>query len=367
VVVFPAVSAVISLICAGIIARDAIRRPRPDKIAWAIAFALFAVAAGSEVVGSLSGWTDLLVRVFYLAGAVLVVGYLALGQLYLLAAQRIQRFAPGVALLVTAISATIVWEARIDETRLAADGWDALERGTALKALAIGINAGGTAIIVGGLIYSAWRFRRLGIQRNRMIGCLLIALGTLTVAMGGTLTRLGRHEYLYIAMSVGVAIIFAGVLQTRRPGPATAKVTTPEPEAAHATETTGSAVIVVANGHIPAPTATAPATATNGHGHTPGSALGADPAIVFIETRLLPLDAERIAEECRIWSVAPVQIDAFEREAARTVWTLRLRLSPAGQERFDALPPAVRLQLAELHDEVLTAAPARTGAERIAR
>jgi hypothetical protein len=49
------------------------------------------------------------------------------------------------------------------------------------------------------------------------------------------------------------------------------------------------------------------------------------------------------------------------------VWTLRLRLSPAGQERFDALPPAVRLQLAELHDEVLTAAPARTGAERIAR
>ncbi|MGH9176455.1 MAG: hypothetical protein ACRD1H_18945, partial [Vicinamibacterales bacterium] len=38
-----------------------------------------------------------------------------------------------------------------------------------------------------------------------------------TVASGGTLTRLGSHQYLYVAMSLGIALIFTGYLTTRRP------------------------------------------------------------------------------------------------------------------------------------------------------
>ena len=71
VVVFPIISAVISALCAAVIARDAIARPRPDKVAWVVAFALFAVAAASEAIGSLGEWSPALVRVYYLTGAVL--------------------------------------------------------------------------------------------------------------------------------------------------------------------------------------------------------------------------------------------------------------------------------------------------------
>lgn len=215
-VVFPAVSALISLTCALIIGRDALRRPKPDRIAWIIAFAMFAIAAGAEVIGSTAGWNVTLARVYYLTGAVLVVGFLALGQLYLLAPERIGRVAPGIALLVTAIATSTVWGAPIDRARIEADGWDAIERTTGLKILAIGINSIGTLILIGGLVYSAVRFRQLGTMRNRMIGCLLIALGTLTVAMGGTLTRLGSEQYLYIAMAAGASLIFAGYLKARR-------------------------------------------------------------------------------------------------------------------------------------------------------
>src|SRR5581483_11190616 len=114
------------------IGRDAARRPKPDKIAWLIAFALFAVAAACEVAGSLAGWTPLLARVYYLAGAVLVVGYLALGELYLLAPRATRRFGPGVMLLLTALAVTVVLDAPIDAARLSADGWRALQRGPAL-------------------------------------------------------------------------------------------------------------------------------------------------------------------------------------------------------------------------------------------
>src|SRR5690606_39198328 len=79
------------------------------------------------------------------------------------------------------------------------------------------INIVGTLIIVGGLLWSIWRFSRTGAFRNRMIGCSLIVAGTIAVAMGGTLTRLGHYEYLYIAMSAGIALIFGGVVWTRRP------------------------------------------------------------------------------------------------------------------------------------------------------
>ncbi|MDQ3547954.1 MAG: hypothetical protein M3439_03960, partial [Chloroflexota bacterium] len=79
------------------------------------------------------------------------------------------------------------------------------------------INGLGTLVLVGGTLYSAWLFWRRGIQRHRMIGCLLIAAGTLSVASGGTLTRLGSHQYLYIAMSLGIALIFTGYVRTRKP------------------------------------------------------------------------------------------------------------------------------------------------------
>ncbi|MDP9366843.1 MAG: hypothetical protein M3Q03_00970 [Chloroflexota bacterium] len=369
-VAFPAISALISLICALVIARDAMRRPRPDKAAWAIAFAVFAIAAGAEVVGSLAGWTTLLARVYYLTGAVLVVGYLALGELYLLVPRggRFAAIAPGATLLVTAVAAAVVWAAPVDAARLGPDGWEAIERGPGLIALAAGINSLGTAIIVGGLGVSAWRFWRQGIQRNRMIGCLLILVGTLVVAAGGTLTRFGHREYLYIAMAAGVAVIFAGYLQTRRPDTAgfvatggARDVAAPgagewaalvvEPQVAVSADEDAS---TGRSGIVPLPIPPARSRRTDGPGVAP-----ADPGIAFLEERFLPLDDLAASEACRVWSVDRPAVDRFDRAEARRVWVLRQRLSSAGQAAFDGHPVPVQLQLAELYHEVL--APGATG------
>lgn len=212
-VAFPIIAALIAGACFLLVARDYRARPKPSAAAWAVAFAMFSAAAAAEAIGSLSGWTPLLARIYYLLGASLVVGYLALGELYLLAPKRIVDRLAGGLLLISTLAAAQVWQAEIGD--VGRDGWDALERSPLLTAITISLNAGGTLILVGGLVYSAWRFRRLGIQRERMIGCLLIAIGTLVVASGGTLTRLGNDEYFYIAMATGVALIFAGYLRTR--------------------------------------------------------------------------------------------------------------------------------------------------------
>jgi hypothetical protein len=334
-VVFPIIAFVVSLCCMAVIGKDTLRRPRPDRVVWTIAFGIFAIAAGSEVLGSLSGWTPAIVRVYYLTGAVLVVGYLALGELYLLAGGRIAKFAPGVTLLVTALAITLVVNAPINETLLAHDGWEALETSAGLTALSMLINIGGSLVLIGGALWSAWKFKKLGAQRRRMIGCILVALGTFIVASGGTLTRLGNREYLYIAMSIGIITIFAGVLETRR--------SDQEPRGLRAllglnAATDQGKIIPFQPG-----------------GATRNARANDAQALDYVVERLLPLDAAAIDRECRGWSVPRRELALLDRVQAQQIWSVRTRLDPASQQRFDALEPAARLQVAELYLEVFRA------------
>lgn len=329
-ILFPLIAALIALVCAAFVGWDAWRRPRPERVAWTVAFAVFAVAAGAEVLGSALGWNTTLARVYYLTGAVLVVGILALGELYLLFPERMPAIVPGLALLVAAISATVVWSAPIDQARLQGEGWGAIERGPALIALAASINAGGTLVLALGALYSAWKLRLVGGSRDRAIGCILIALGTVVVAAGGTLTRFGHREYLYLAMAAGIAIIFLGVLMTRSSWGAWRRHAPAAPEAV--APATRSARLI-------------PLPGRQGNGRV-------DEGVAFIVGRLLPLDVEQIAERCRGWSATSVIGDALTREQAQDVWGLRLLLPEDARERFDRLPLSLQAQIGELYRDV---------------
>jgi hypothetical protein len=335
VIALPAAAAAIAAICATIVGWDALRRPRPERVIWAGAFLFFAIAAACEVIGSTTSWSPNLARVYYLAGAVLVVGVLALGELYLLLPGRMPAITPGVALLVVAVSATAVWSAPIDWARLPTAGWQALERGPFLVALAATLNAGGTIVLVSGALYSAWKLRAAGGSGQRAVGCVLIAIGTVVVASGGTLTRFGRPEYLYLPMTLGIATIFSGVVVTRQPQ------STPV--------TTRRAPL------IPLPARPRPVRPVNAD---------VDEGARYVVERLLPLDDGGIAEACRHWSATPMDGDAMNRVQARQVWALRLALPEGARSRFDALPIGVQAQLAEIYAEVWSAGRSVTRDER---
>lgn len=328
-VIFPLLSTVIAFMCAVVIGRDAIHRPRPDKVIWAIAFLMFALAAGADAAGRELGWSTWLAKLYYATGPALVVMYLAIGELYLLFPARMRRYGIGLTAIATAFWLSLVIGAPIDQARLAADGWEAIDRDGFMTVVTIVINSVSTLIIVGGTGYSIWHFARKGIMRNRMIGCALILVGTLAVAAGGSLTRLGHYEYLYIAMSIGIALIFLGVLQTRRPDRAAAR------EGAHTTEVATR----------PAPVAAAV--------EAEASPATAGPALAFVD-ELLRQEPEEVARVCAGTLHSAQEGATFSRADARGAWAFRLALTPESQRRFDALPVAARRQLATLHAEVLT-------------
>jgi hypothetical protein len=225
-VIFPIIATTLALGCCLAVLRDNLARPKPAGLVWTIAFAIFGLAALAEVVGTLAGWTPLLARAYYVLGATLVVGYLALGELYLLMRREWADRIAGLLVVVSALAISLVSKASVGADVKQA-GWDALDKSPGLTILTILVNSIGTVVLIGGLVYSAISFKRRGIMRNRMIGCLLIAAGTLSVASGGTLTRLGSHQYLYIAMSLGIALIFAGYVRTRKPDSVSARSTIP--------------------------------------------------------------------------------------------------------------------------------------------
>jgi len=326
VIALPAAAAVIAAICAAIVGWDALRRPRPERAIWAGAFLLFMVAAACEVIGSATGWSPILARAYYLTGAVLVVGVLALGELYLLRPGRMPAITPGISLLIVAISATAVWSAPIDSARVPTAGWQALERSPFLVVLAATLNAGGTLVLAGGALYSAWKLRAAGGSGRRAAGCMLIAVGTIVVAFGGTLTRFGRPEYLYLPMTLGIGLIFSGVALTR------------QPQSEPATSRRASL--------IPLPSRI--------HAVRPVNADG-DEGVRYVVERLLPLDDAEIMEACRRWSAPPMDGDAMNRVQARQVWALRLALPEEARTRFDALPIGAQAQLAEIYAEVWSA------------
>ena len=358
----PLLAAIISLIFTVAILQDARRAPRPDKISWAIAFAIFTIAAGTEALGDVIGWSAPLARVYYLTGAVLVTLFLGLGQLYLLAGQRIARFAPGVTLVVVALAGSLVLNAQIDESRLATEHWRAIERGGALIALVAISNAFGVVALTGGSLWSAWHFARTRTRRHRMTGCLLIAAGTLIIAAKGYLARLGVpvDDYgFYLLLTIGASVIFIGYLQTRRPDMA-AGVATPDPVIAR-----GPAAAGVPGASVPVlspaePTAPVPAAG-------PAVPVGdrmpvvADPGIAFIESRFLPLEDGPLADLASAWSASRISTDSLTPQQARRVWALRCRLSPAGQAAFDGHSLPAALQLAELYDGVFSTSDPVTG------
>lgn len=328
VVIFPLISAVLAFLCAWVLGRDAARRPRADKVIWTLAFLMFGLAAAADAIGREVGWTTWLAKLYYATGPALVVMYLAIGELYLVAPSRMKRVGFGLTAILTAFWLSLVVNAPVDQARLAADGWDAIKRDGFMTTVTILINTISTLIIVGGTAWSIWRFRKLGIMRNRMIGCTWILAGTLFVATGGSLTRLGHYEYLYIAMSIGIAMIFYGVLCTRRP----------DGQPLPSLSLQGLRDFVDRQGGVPSITS---------------SRRGNSAPVAFV-AGLLEEEPSTISARCAEWSVPRDDSSPLSREEARMLWQFRQELPAASQQRFDALPVAVRRQVATLWHEVLT-------------
>ncbi len=189
-------------------------RRRRYELAWTVALAMFAVAAGALAVGAQAGWSGPVFRTFYLFGAIADVPVLAVGSVYLLAGRRAGDLSALSVLTFCAFAAGVTVMAPF-RVPLPADQLVQGSRvfGPMPRILAAVGSAGAAAVIFAGAVWSASRVWRNADSRRLLWSNGLIALGTLVLGASGTLNSVfGAMTAFAVTLLAGIVVIFAGFL-----------------------------------------------------------------------------------------------------------------------------------------------------------
>jgi len=203
------------------------RRGQPHELAWTVAMTLFTIGSGALWWAEATGWSMFAFRVFFLAGAVLNVAWLALGTIYLLANRNIADQLRRALVVLSAFSAGVIAVAPTKRDIIAGEFPAARELFGVLPRAMAAVGSGVPAlVIIFGALWSTWRVitskapnlksaiqRKVIAPRRLAFGNIFVALGTLVLSASGTLAgRLGKDRAFAITLLVGLCILFVGFL-----------------------------------------------------------------------------------------------------------------------------------------------------------
>lgn len=190
------------------------RQSGPHLLWWAVGVLVYGVGTYLEASVTLFGWQEWRFRAWYISGALMGGAPLAQGTAYLLLARRTANRLTVALVAAIAVASSFallnpIDYALVEPHRLTGGvfewGW--------ARAFSPFINLYAFVLLVGGAALSAWRFSRKAATRNRFLGNLLIAVGALLPGIGGTATRFGHTEVLYVTELVGLVLIYFGYRQ----------------------------------------------------------------------------------------------------------------------------------------------------------
>lgn len=183
---------------------------------WLIGVLTFGAGTFTESFNTLFGWHEWNFRWWFVTGALLGGAPLAQGTVYLLLKKKAANILT-IILLVIIVTASIcvflspINYSKVSPVKMSGDvfvwQW--------VRYFSPFINMYALIFLVGGAIYSAISyFGQKGTQK-RFWGNVLIAVGALLPGIGGTSTRFGHVEVLYITELIGLTMIFIAYLIMR--------------------------------------------------------------------------------------------------------------------------------------------------------
>ncbi len=190
---------------------------------WGIGMIFYGIGGFCEGYFGAFGWNPLIFRLWYLFGAILVAAWLGQGTVYLLAKKT---WAHGLLILLTlgSIYGLIrVFGAELDPNLMTTSLHTGSEMSghaivsSGVRSLTPFFNLYGTVALVGGAAYSAWIFWKKRVLLHRTIGNIMIALGAMLPAFGGTFSRMGISGALYISEFLGAVLMFIGFIRATSP------------------------------------------------------------------------------------------------------------------------------------------------------
>jgi hypothetical protein len=178
---------------------------------WTIGTFCFGVGTLTESINALVGWSVVNMKAWYISGALFGAFPLAQGTVYLLLKKKTADiltwfFVIYIAIASIAIILAPVDMSLVDPTRLTGKviTWEWARLFSILP------NTYSLIFLVGGAVWSAIKYARKEGTGNRVLGNWLIAIGGLLPGIGGSFTRFGYVEVLFVTEIIGISLIWAG-------------------------------------------------------------------------------------------------------------------------------------------------------------
>ena len=213
----PIATTVLAVVFSAVILPHAKRKGWPAYLTWwALGVVAYGIGTLTESLTTLFGWNEQVFRAWYVSGALLGGAPLAQGTVYLLLKKRTADVLSVLLGIVVAVAAVFVYLTPVtapppETYRLtgAVMDWQWV------RAFSPFVNIYAFLFLVGGAVWSAWQYRSAPEARSRYVGNVLIAVGALLPGIGGSFTRFGYVEVLYVTELVGLSLIFWGYLVMR--------------------------------------------------------------------------------------------------------------------------------------------------------
>jgi len=178
---------------------------------WMLGVVTFGLGTLSESFHALIGYNELNLRFWYIIGALLGGFPLAQGTVYLLFSKKFADRTTFFFVAYIIVAAIFVMLAPISIT----ENFDGRLTGKVfewswVRLFSPLINLYAFLFLVGGAIYSAYKYFKMKNLQYRVYGNAAIAIGGILPGIGGSFTRAGYVEVLFVTELIGLALIYLG-------------------------------------------------------------------------------------------------------------------------------------------------------------
>jgi hypothetical protein len=184
---------------------------------WTIGVFTYGLGTLTESITTVFGWSLFVFKSWYISGALLGGYPLAQGTVYLLMRRSTAHGLTALTLAFVCVGAICVTLSPVNESLVEANRLSGkVLEWRWVRLFSPFINLYSAVFLIGGALYSAAVYHRARASGVRVWGNVLIAIGALLPGIGGSFTRFGYTEVLYVTELIGLWLIFAGYISIRR-------------------------------------------------------------------------------------------------------------------------------------------------------
>lgn len=194
------------------------KREAKHLLWWGIGVIAYGAGTLVESINTIFGWNEIIFKSWYILGALLGGAPLALGSLYLLAGKKTGDVFTKLLIVTVTITALFVIFSPIKYNLVETSILNSkVLEWQQIRMVSPFINSFAAIFLIGGAIYSAFRYFSNRENINRAVGNLFIAVGAILPGIGGVYSRMGHTEILYIGEFIGIILIWFGYIYCQKP------------------------------------------------------------------------------------------------------------------------------------------------------